>query len=514
MRQRLKPLGLNKDYPAYDVPPDFYTDASNVKFLDGAAERVDGYAQSYGTLDHAPLYLVPVYLPLNFLIMYAGESVVSVSDGVQQFTITPAAGWTGSLSDRITGGSLNALPFLNNAKETPIYWDGNTSNIMLPLPGWPAVTYAKALRPYKNFLIAMNLQESGNDYPTKLLWSNSAEPGAVPAEWTAAADNDAGDAILASLPGGLVDGLALRDAFVIYKTQGCYLMQYVGGNDVMVFRELFANVGMLAPGCAVEVKGTHFVLTDGDLVRHDGNTAQSVINERMRDWLFSDIDGDNGEMTYLTHNATQSEIWICYPSSGSSVCDKALIYNYEADTYGIRALPDCPHITGGIIGSELLIDTWDEAGDFANETWTTIERIWNRKGYTPTADGLIMAGYTASELYDVAAADTADGATMAAYVTRESLDLGDPERLKLVRRVWPRITGTAGDTIELTVGYQMEAGDAITYGTPVSFTIGTDEHLSVFSKGRYLSFKWSDTSNNKWKLHGFDVEYKLLGRHS
>lgn len=513
MRQAFKPLGLIKDVPAHDVAPDYYTDASNIKFKDGAAVRADGYAQSYGTLDHAPLFLVPVYLPLTFLMMYAGESAVSVSDGVQQFTITPAAGWTGSLSNRITGGSLNALPFLNNTTETPVYWDGNTSNIMLPLPGWPALTYAKALRPYKNFLVAMNLQESGNEYPTKLMWSNSAEPGAVPASWTATATNDAGDNVLASMPGGLVDGLALRDAFVIYKPQGCYLMQHVGGNDVMIFRELFQNVGMLAQGCGVEVKGSHYVLTDGDFIRHDGHSAQSLINEKLRTWLFDNIDADNGELTYLAHNATQSEVWICYPASGSSVPDTALIYNYENDTFGLRSLPDAAHITGGITGADLLVDTWNETGDFALETWTTIGRIWNRKGYTPTADGLVMAGYTASELYDVAAADTADGANMAAYVRREGLTLEAADKLKLVRRIWPRITGTATDTIEVKLGYQMEPGDAVTWGAAQTFTIGTSDHLSIFTKGKLISVEFANTSGNAWKVHGFDLEYQVLGNY-
>ena len=47
----------------------------------------------------------------------------------------------------------NNNPIFNRDIEQPYYWDKNTANRCLPLPGWPVGTVCKSIRAFKNFLI-------------------------------------------------------------------------------------------------------------------------------------------------------------------------------------------------------------------------------------------------------------------------------------------------------------------------------------------------------------------------
>jgi hypothetical protein len=61
--------------------------------------------------------------------------------------------------------------------------------------------------------------------------------------------------------------------------------------------------------CIAEIDGYHFVLTNNDVILHDGNTAQSVLDKMTRRWLFKNIDVNsidksNVEINALEQNAT------------------------------------------------------------------------------------------------------------------------------------------------------------------------------------------------------------------
>ena len=68
-------------------------------------------------------------------------------------------------------------------------------------------------------------------------------------------------------------------------------MRYVGGNTVFTIDRLFSEHGILAPRCFAEFgDGMHFVVTHGDVIVHDGNTARSIANDIVRNHIFDEID--------------------------------------------------------------------------------------------------------------------------------------------------------------------------------------------------------------------------------
>ena len=62
--------------------------------------------------------------------------------------------------------------------------------------------------------MALNL-ESGVEFPNKVRWGDSTENFSYPSTWTAAATNGTGEITLGDEADFIVDGLALKQSFII-----------------------------------------------------------------------------------------------------------------------------------------------------------------------------------------------------------------------------------------------------------------------------------------------------------
>jgi len=129
---------------------------------------------------------------------------------------------------------------------------------------------------------------------------------------------------------------------------------------------------MLARRCVQEFEGKHFVVGQNDVYVHNGTTYQSVIDNRRKRFLFSDMDGSEYEKTYVYSNYAEKEMWVCYVESGhlAALPNKALVWNWTYNTWGVRDLPNnnaavgsggygTPHIEGGVVDTSSGGDTWD-----------------------------------------------------------------------------------------------------------------------------------------------------------
>ena len=191
----ISPKGIIYDLTPDRVDPDTLNAGSNVIFRDGIASRIKGHGQVFGT----PLfaledlqYLLNTRTELNNYWLYPTGDSIGVYNGSNHFDISPVGMSAVSLYNQWTGGNLNGVPILNNKKNNPVYWDLNTGNAMIDLPGWPAGTKAESVRPFKYHLIAMNITDPGGIFGEALLWSSAAEPGTIPQSWTPLASNEAG----------------------------------------------------------------------------------------------------------------------------------------------------------------------------------------------------------------------------------------------------------------------------------------------------------------------------------
>jgi hypothetical protein len=506
-------VGIITDIDPRALPENAWTDGVNVRFLDNGLEKSKGEAEIFTAPAVDPYWLMP-YTGAAAYWIYPGLAKVYVTDGVTNTNITrqttgadvdysadPDVGWS--------GGIIGNIPIINNGIDDPQMWSPASTATKLQSLTWATGqtwisqgNTAAILRPFKQFLVALDTTESGTRYKQRVRWSHPADSGAVPSTWDETdTTKDAGYYDIQEGGGTLIDCLPLGDTNIIYKESSTIGMQYIGGQFVFRFYNISEDNGIFAARCVKPFFGKHFLVTKGDVVVHDGNTFESVIDNHRRKELFSLIDADNYRRTYVAPSYQNSEMWICYPTIGSAFPNKAMVWNYKDNTWTTKDLPQAKHIAYGVVDAGGA-DTWDTDSG----TWNLDTARWDSASYNPSSLRNLIAGIDKFYLADET--EQRDGVDMASRVERTGLDFGDPDRVKYIKRLWPRVE-TSGD-ITISVGSQMEPSDAVSW-SDYTYSSG-DSKVDVDVAGRFIAIKFSSNTNVTWTLNDFDVEYEFRGR--
>ena len=513
--------GWSTDQPAEEIGPEFFNRAKNVRTLDGQLARGLPFEPILATpaTITPPRWLLPNQSSSDAFWIYAGDTVVGVTDGTTHKDITPV-GWTdhSAFKQPFTGGIVNQLPVVNARGDGPFYWrqDFVTPGVMEVLPDWPAGDVAQTMRPFREFLIAMDISVGGTQFPDLLRWSDAAPPGDVPQSWTPGLQSQAGELSVSFRPGEIVDGAQLLDRFYVYKTTSCYVMTLVGGVFVFNNRPVFATVGALARNCVVEYRGRHFILTDGDFVTHDGLTVTSLADKKVRREIFDKMDGDNFANSYIAISPSRSAIAICRPLAGEEFPSEALLFNLDDGTWGHQLLvpnepparTGTPHIFEGLVDSGSDLETtWDAK----TTTWDTDGTRWNEDAFSRIENHIVFADPGGLKLQGFGFGTDQDGTPLEAIAERTGITLGDPKRRKFVRRVWPRFYGGAGNEIEIEIGAHDFPDQEPTYSDPQTFVVDSDRTVTVDVSGFYLAYRFRSVGGINWQLPSFELEFEVMG---
>lgn len=509
--QQTGAIGVNRDLSAHELPNNAWTDARNARFLDGLAYQFYGHGEVYASPAYAPQHLLPCTVAGARYWIYATAGkvfAVTISGGVAVHTdithLTPRTGvvnqWTSTL--------LSGIPILNSGDTThvPMSWNLNLGNKFVDLANWPANTYCKSLRAFRNYLVALNVTKAGTNYPFMVKWSHPADPGSVPSSWDHTdATKDAGETDLAEGTDPIVDGLQLRDAFMIYKEGSCWRMDYTGGAYVFRFSKVLGTSGALNRNCIVEVDGFHVVLTGSDVVVHDGQSVVSVLDKQTRRYLFQNIDVDGAGRCFVFKNPFFNEVFICYPSIGNTSCDMAMVWNYVDKTVSFREIPNLHHAGFGPVDNGLQ-GLWSQD----SAPWDSDLSLWGGPDFVPGTARTIMASAN-TKLYLLDASSSFDGVIPSAYLERRGMSFGAPERVKLVRGIRPRIVGSTGQTVNVRIGASDDPFADPTWGPLMQHTIGQTVANDCLVSGRYIAVRFETGSAYQWRLDSYDLDIELQG---
>lgn len=500
-------VGLVKDQMPHELPLSALSNVQNIRLRDGCAERVAGDIPVFTTPPVVPYHVQLYQTAATRFVVHAGLAAVYADDGSVLTDITGTAP-TGAAADRWTGGTLGGVLVLNNGIDQPMYWGGDVALNLAALPGWNATWRCSAMRPFKNYLIGLNWKKDTNYYPSMVKWSSAADPGAVPTSWNEADPAiDAGEVDLAETAGVVVDGLQLGDTFIVYKTDSMFAMTHIGGQYIWQFRKLPGEVGMLARGCVCNTPKGHLVLTIGDVIVHSGAGPQSILTARLRRWLFEQMNETYSDRSFVVSNPAVAEAWICFPTTGSEVCTKALIWNWEDNTFSVR---DLANVTCGTSGQYQFTSGESWADD--TETWDQDTTTWNASEI-PVMQSRFLLGSSAPLLLGIDVGDSFNGAVFTALIERTGLAFDAQDAVKLIKTVHPRIEGTSGATVYVQIGGAMTADGAITWSAPVPYVIGTTHSVGVFASGRFLAWRIYSTAAMQWRVKSIDLDVVRMGRH-
>jgi len=438
--------------------------------------------------------------------------ITRVSGAGGAYSTTATENWTAT----VIGGVL----VMTNGVDEPQYWElvsgvPATVQKMQNLNNFTASTECKSMRAFRSFLVALNVTTSGINYPRLVKWSTEAATQTTPTSWDASsATVDAGEYELADSKGAILDGLPLRDTFMIYKEDSIYSMTYVGTPFIFAFRQLSPSVGALTKNCVAEFEGGHFFFGNGDIYINDGQKVTSILPHKIRDYVFDFIDGAQFKKSFVVADYGNTEMWACFPTAEntSNQCNKAVVWNWTNQAFTLRDLPNLAHIGYGSIDDPNSFTTWAAALPI----WSAALGSWSAT-WSQVENVLVMAGLTDAKLYRNNSGNQEVTTDMTSYIERTGMSTtaqGQPDQtvVKRIKAIYPKmeVSGTT-NTVNVYVGTQMSTQEAVTWTSAYTFNPDTQSKISLRAAGKLYGVKFESTGDFDWRLDGYTIELDDAG---
>lgn len=427
---------------------------------------------------------------------YNNTSVAAVtSDGFWSSNRT--SDFTASAGQEFSVFALNGFLYINSILDGLYYWGGSTSSgaqgrlrrIDVGDTGRNWV-YARTARFYKDYVMVLGFisnsssltSTAANKSPFTLGWSSAAEPGSIPSTFSSATTNDAGS--IQKTRGIWVDGLEYSGTFYAYTERGILAVEYIGGNDVFnTSRWVSDSTGLLAPNCVVNCDaGQVFLSQNLDVMIHQGGQPRSIADGRVWGWIKSNIDTTNYARAFLAVNRKFNEVWVCIPTTGNTTPDKALVWNWEDDTWGYRDLP-----TGTTCATSGMLPT------------------------SVATDDRMLFGTTAPKVGLVDSGTTDFGSAYTTTLERIGMDFDDPS-YKMLSRTMPLFDGSTNFTASIYHGAASTQDGSPTYASAATYTHNTTTWVNAFStSGKYLAWKMTTTASDTPALRSIDFDISKQG---
>lgn len=515
-------FGLIRDIVAHKLPLGAWSNALNVNFQDGVVQKCLGQSN----------ILTPLVVPYDLFACPSGGDNYWAYVGLEKIygfkgsivaDITRVAGdYTGTEFDYWNGCDFNGIPIFNNGVDYPQSWSPvSLAQPLVNLPNWQASVYCKVMRAFKSFLIALDVSKSGTRDQRMVKWSHSAAPGLLPTSWDETdPSKDAGEFSLSEGMDALVDCMTLGNANILYLETSAWTMTLSGTYTIFNFRKIFPTVGMLAQDCGAQFNEMHFVVTPDDIVVHNGTQVNSVVDARLRKWIFNNLVSSTSKISFVVPFQRAHEIWFCFPFQGGGVCNMAAIWNWQYNTWTVREIPNVRGGASSLFNPTSSADLFDygAVGDFATDS-----EPFGTTTTSPSSEVILLAPRDLSGILSVDDSYKFDGVSYTSFVEQKGITavgmtndgrvVSDPNLEKMVVAVRPRFDAVDGTTFSISIASKdtpYREDETPTWEDTQTFTVGTDIELSMYTTGRYLAIRFEGLSDVLWKFAGYDIDVRPL----
>lgn len=568
--RQLGKVGVVTDANPYDLPSNAFSNCSNVIFDEGRIQRSPVFKQLFPTVLSSLAYdeiegsyneNIGIYesatgtsvLDVRFLSSYSdpnSQEVVIVADKLGFVRAYPS----GVLADVTPAGTLvnneepwshcqvGGVSFLARKGMVPYGRDISEdvtyrmiSDAVSPaVSEWSEDDSCAVIRSFLDYVVCLNVNKGGVEYPTMVKWSNPIQYGQDPTliGWDPSNTNYvAGENVLAELKTPIRDGLALGNSFIVYAQDQVWLMEYTGSSFVFNFRRLFPSGGILNTNCVVEVDGKHFVFGENDIYVNDGVSKQSISDGRVRRTIYRTLDRDKQRYCFALHDSISNLVYFCYSTKQDEVgypesfyCNRAAIYNYREDNWSFM---DLPNIVGGAESNVSVLNSLYSqiTGSYGgyNTAYASFvgasPKIPIMLGVTDTKNGL-----TETRIY---AADLPTNGLVNLPITREALRDAFIERIgidmdergsaiktyKLITGIVPQASFDASNSsFRWKTGSSDLPTSPVTWYSTQNFNPTNEYQIQMKVAGRYLAYRVETSDIDNFRLSGFDAEVREISR--
>ena len=320
--------------------------------------------------------------------------------------------------------------------------------------------------------------------PLLVRWSDQENPF----DWVPDATNQSGEQRL-TIGSKIIQAVNTRQEIVVFTDAAVYSMQYLGPPYVWGFQLLQDNISIMSPRAAITINNVTYWMGKDKFFSYSGRVE--TLPSSLRQFIFNNLNYDQAWQVFAASNEGYSEVWWFYPSTGSTVVNSYVVYNY-------------------------LDRVW-YYGTMGRTAWLD----------SGTLEYPIAADYNRRLLNHEDGDDDVSGpaaAAINAYIQSSDFDIGDGHNFGFVWRILPDVTfsgsSASSPACTMVVKPRLNAGSA--YGTPNDKTVTrTQEYpVELFTgqvytriRGRQMAFRIESNSIGvAWQLGSPRIDIRPDGR--
>jgi len=326
--------------------------------------------------------------------------------------------------------------------------------------------------------------------PMLVRWSDQENPY----EWVPAVTNQSGEFRLSN-GSFIMCARSTRQEILVWTDSAVYSMQYLGPPYVWGFQILMDNISIISPNAAITVNNITYWMGVDRFYMYSGRVETLPCS--LWQYIYNDINKDQGFQVFAGGNDGYSEIWWFYCSTNSNVIDKYVIYNYlERNWY---------------------------YGTMARTAWLD----------SPLRQYPMAADYNRRILFHEAAVDDIAGDTAVpinAYVQSSDFDIGDGHNFGFVWRILPDVNFNGSNvnnpSVTMTVKPRQNSGapygvaDVPRVTSANNYAVSGVYNIQEFTgqvytrlRGRQLAFRIeSNNLGTQWQLGSPRIDIRNDGR--
>jgi len=345
------------------------------------------------------------------------------------------------------------------------------------------------------FVIAFGVNDYGSTAqdPMLIRWSDQEDY----AVWAPAITNQAGSFRL-SAGSEIIAAQQTRQEILVFTDGAVFSMQYLGPPFVWGFNILSDNISIAGPNVVATANNITYWMGKDKFYAYTGRVE--TLPSALRQYVFGDINMEQSDQFFAGTNEGYSEIWWYYCSSGSSVIDRYVIYNYLDQVWYY-----------GTLGRTAWLDS-------------------------PLREYPMAATYSHTIVYhEIGNDDIEVNGTINpidSYIQSSDFDIGDGHNFGFVWRMIPDITfdgsTTQTGTPEVTFTVRPRQNPGAAYGASPSPTVASAQSYAVQKnytvqefteivytriRGRQMAFKVSSNQLGcQWQLGVPRIDVRADGR--
>jgi len=334
--------------------------------------------------------------------------------------------------------------------------------------------------------------------------------------YTPSATNTAGTQRLAD--GSQIRGaIRGRDAIYVWTDTALFTQRFVGQPFTFAFAQVGTNCGLAGQNACVEVDGAAYWMSENGFFRYAGKLESLPC--LVEDFVYDNINLESGnQMVSAGLNNLFGEVMWFYPTTGSSVVNRMVAYNYfdssrQRPVWTVGSLARTMWEDSAVFGKP-------HATEYESGTDTSFDVVGNTEGRTiyyehETGTDQVQGGATTAILGSIESGDY--DISQRRGITGQSTGVadlrGDGEFLMKIRRFIPDFISQTGST-RITLNLRDFPNDTQASSSLGPFDItSSTKKVDTRARARAISLKVSNVSSNQsWRLGTFRLDIQPDGR--